>query len=134
MKTVFDTDSILFRLLSGKVSNKGGVYVGDTRPENSADEDIVVNTIDLWTDVPPQIGTSNVNIYVPDTSKNINGRMQVSANRQRLQQLSDEVMAIIKEARIKGLTAVPAHMIIMNEPTIKQHFVNIRIDWNILID
>ncbi|MCM1168789.1 MAG: hypothetical protein NC324_02520 [Bacteroides sp.] len=134
MKSAFDTDAILFGLLNGKMSNKGGIYVGDTRPENSTDEDIVINTIDLWTDVPPQIGTSNVNIYVQDTSKSINGRLQVSANRQRLQALADEAVSIIRSAVIKGLAAIPVHMTIMAEPDIKQHFVNIRIEWNILID
>lgn len=134
MKSVFDTDAILFRMLKGKTSNKGGVYVGDTRPENSTDEDIVINTIDLLTDAPPQIGTSNVNIYVLDTSKRINGKLQVSANRSRLKELTDEVVEIIRNAVIEGLSVIPARMIIMDEPNTKQHFMNIRIDWNVLID
>lgn len=47
MKSTFDTDGILFSLLNGKTSIKGGCYVRDERPENSVDEDIVVNTVDL---------------------------------------------------------------------------------------
>ncbi len=134
MKTAFDTDAILFALLDGKTSIKGGVYVGDDRPENSTDEDIVVNTIDLPQDALPQIGTSNVNIYVADTSKKIKGKMQVSANRKRLKALAKEALAIIRKANITGLKAIPGNMTIMYEPATKQHFVNIRIDWNIQID
>lgn len=134
MKTAFDTDSILFDLLNGKMSIKGGVYVGDDRPEDSTDEDIVVNTIDLPQDALPQIGTSNINIYTSDTSKKIKGKVQVSVNRTRLKALANEALAIVRKANITGLKAIPGNMTIMYEPTTKQHFVNIRIDWNIQID
>lgn len=134
MKTAFDTDGILFGLLNGKTSIKGGCYVGDDRPENSTNEDIVVNTIDLPQDCLPQIGTSNINIYTADTSKKIGGKMQLSANRTRLFALTDEVLAIVRNAKITGLKMVPGNMSIMYEPNTKQHFVNIRIDWNIQID
>ena len=135
MKTTFDTDAILFALLNGKMSNNGGCYAGDdSRPENSTAEDVVVNTIDLSQDTLPQIGTSNINIYVSDTSKKINGKMQVSANRQRLKALTDEVLAIVRNANVAGLMIVPGTMSIMSEPNTKQHFANIRIDWNIQVE
>lgn len=131
LKTPFDTDGILFQLLNGKTTINGGVYVGDARPEDSTDEDIVVNTIDLEADALPQIGTSNINIYVSDTSKNINGKMQVSANRIRLNQLTQEVLKIVRETVLPGVKAIPKSATTMYEPTTKQHFMNIRIDWNI---
>lgn len=134
MKTIFDTDGILFALLDGTTSIKGGCYVGDDRPENSANEDIVINTIDLAQDTLPQIGTSNINIYTADTSKKIKGKMQVSANRTRLKALANEVLAIVRKANVDGLTIMPGNMTIMYEPNTKQHFINIRIDWNIQID
>lgn len=134
MKTIFDTDGILFALLDNKTSIKGGCYVGDDRPENSVNEDIVINTIDLAQDTLPQIGTSNINIYTADTSKKIKGKVQVSANRTRLKALAKEALAIIRGANITGLKAIPGNMTVMYEPTTKQHFVNIRIDWNIQID
>jgi hypothetical protein len=134
MKTAFDTDAILFDLLNGKMSIKGGVYTGDDRPEDSTDEDVVVNTIDLPQDTLPQIGTSNINIYTADTSKKIKGKVQVSANRTRLKALAKEALAIIRGANITGLKPIPGNMTVMYEPTTKQHFVNIRIDWNIQID
>lgn len=131
LKSPFDTDGILFGLLNGKTSIKGGVYVGDTRPEDSDDEDIVVNTIDLEADALPQIGTSNINVYVTDTSKNINGKMQVNANRQRLNALTQEVLVIVRNTVLPGMKLIPKGATIMYEPNTKQHFMNIRIDWNI---
>ena len=62
MKTIFDTDGILFALLNGKTSIKGGFYTGDYRPANLNNEEIVVKTIDLTQDCLTQIGTSNINI------------------------------------------------------------------------
>lgn len=131
LKTPFDTDGILFRLLNGKTSINGGVFVGDDRPEDSVDEDIVINTIDLESDALPQIGTSNINVYVTDTSKRIKGKMQISANRTRLESLTHEVLKIVQNAVLPGIKAIPKSAIIMNEPNTKQHFMNIRIDWNI---
>lgn len=131
LKTAFDTDAILFRLLNGKTSIKGGVYVGEERPENSTDEDIVVNTIDLECDALPQVGTSNINIYVSDTTKTVKGKKQVSTNRVRIKQLTQEVLNVIKNTVIPGVKATPSTQTLMNEPNTHQHFMNIRIDWNI---
>ena len=91
MKTPFDTNEILMGLLMGNTSIKGGYYHEGDRPDNSTEEDIVVNTIDLTVDTLPQIGTSNVNIYVPDTSKKIRGKMMVLPNRTRLKELANEI-------------------------------------------
>lgn len=134
MKTAFDTNGILFRLLNGNTSINGGVYVEDDRPDDSAQEDIVVNSIDLGQDSLPQVGTSNINIYVPDTDKNIGGRMQLQANRTRLKALTDEVLAIVRGAYIEGVKIVVMNHMTMDEPNMKQHFSNIRVDWNIQID
>ena len=133
MKTPFETNEILMGLLMGNTSIKGGYYHEGDRPDNSTEEDIVVNTIDLTVDTLPQIGTSNVNIFVPDTSKKIRGKMMVLPNRLRLKQLANEVAAIIRESRIPGIKAVSGTMSIMGEPNTKQHFVNIRVDWNIQV-
>lgn len=131
LKTPIDTDGILFGLLKGKTTNKGGLYVGDTRPEDSDLEDIVVNTIDLEADALPQIGTSNINVYVPDVSMNIKGKMQVSANRIRINELTHEVLKIVRNTVLPGMKLVLKSTTIMYEPNTKQHFMNIRIDWNI---
>ena len=105
--------------------------MGEERPENSTDEDIVVNTIDLECDALPQVGTSNINIYVSDTTKTVKGKKQVSTNRVRIKQLTQEVLNVIKNTVIPGVKATPSTQTLMNEPNTHQHFMNIRIDWNI---
>lgn len=137
MKTTFDTDAILFDLLSkSPVKNaiSGGIYVGDDRPDNSTDEDIVVNSITLTQDYLPQIGTSNVNIYVADSNKKIKGKQQLKANRTRLKSLSEKAMEVLRGARITGLKLIPTSQVTLAEPDVKQHYVNIRIEWNIQTD
>ncbi len=134
MKTVFDINGILFRLLKDGTSINGGVYVEDDRPDNSVREDIVVNSIKLEQDALPQIGTSNINIYVPDKEVKIAGRMQLQADRPRLKAITDEVLAIVRTARIEGLKIITTDHALMNEPNTRQHYSNIRVDWNIQID
>lgn len=134
MLTPLDIESILFSLLNGKTSVKGGIYTGDTRPSDDTNEAIVINTIDLLCDVCPQIGTSNVNVYVPDTNKRIAGRDMMAANRQRLRVLSAEVLAELHAAIIPGITITPGNAAVQEEPTIRQHYMNIRVTWNICKD
>jgi len=134
MKTTFDTDAILFSLLKNsavKNAISGGIYVGEGRPDNSEDEDIVVNTIYLTQDFLPQIGTSNVNIYVPDTYVEIKGMKQKKSNRVRLKALSERTMDVLKNAKVEGLMFTVESQNTLALPDIGQHFVNIRINWNI---
>ena len=134
MKTTFDTDAILFSLMQNSPVKKainGGIYVGDDRPNDSDKEDIVVNSIALTQDYLPQIGTSNVNLFVPDKNVKIGGKQQLQANRTRLKELSEKAMETLRGANITGLKLILASQTILEEPSVKQHFVNIRIDWNI---
>lgn len=136
MKTTFDTEAILFDLLNKsalKNAISGGIYVGDTRPIDSVDEDVVANTLTMTQDYLPQVAVSNVNIYVSDTQKTIKGKKQTQANRVRLKALSAMAMTVIRGANIKGLKLIPEGQILLAEKEINQHFVNIRIAWNIQI-
>jgi hypothetical protein len=134
MKTTFDTDAILFGILTDspvKNAINGGIYVGDDRPDGSQDEDIVVNSITLTQDFHPQIGTSNVNIYVPDMEVKISNRKQLKSNRVRLKALSEKTMDTLRNAKVPGLLFSNESQNELAEPEINQHFVNIRISWNI---
>jgi hypothetical protein len=134
MKQTFDTDAILFSLLENSLIKdviNGGIYVGDDRPDDSTKEDIVVNSIDLTQDYLPQTGTSNVNIYVADGNVKIGGKQQLQANRIRLKALSEMAMEVLRCAHVTGLKLILGSQTILAEPSVKQHFVNIRIDWNI---
>ena len=134
MIQTFDTDSILFALLNSNQAIKamitGGVY-NSQRPLNSEKEDIVVNTITLTQDSSPQEGVSNINIHVPDMTVKINSVQQTVINNGRLKVISEAVLAAIRSANIEGLKCYPESQTTIQESEIKQHYCNIRINWNI---
>ncbi len=138
MKSIIDVDSILFKILNSdkalKAELKGGIYTGDDRPEGSEVEDIVVNTIAITQDYLPQLGTSNVNIFVPDIKVRINGKEQIVSNRARINELAKLVTEVLKSARVYGLLYIIENQSIIDQPTIKQHFLNIRLSWNIQVN
>lgn len=137
MKTSFDIESILFKLLNNsnvKNTIDGGIYNQDDRPDDSTSEDVLINTITLTQDFLPQIATSNVNIYVCDKNKRINGKEQLKPDKTRLNALTKMVMEVLRSARIMGLKIIPESKTMLAEPSVKQHYVNIRISWNIQTD
>jgi hypothetical protein len=135
MIQTFDTDNYLYGILNSSTELKGaltgGIYKDDERPEGSEKEDIVVNTITTTQDYTPQKAVSNVNIYVPDISVKIGGQNQKKANRKRLKELSEMVVGIIRGARISGLSLWITNQTTVKEQGVDQHFVNLRVEWNI---
>ena len=110
LKTSFDTDSLLYGILSRsplKAALSGGIYVGDDRPADSMAEDVVINTITLTQEYHPQQGVSNVNVYVSDKAVRIGAKEQFVADRVRLKMLTDMADGV------------------------RQHFTNVRVSWNI---
>lgn len=138
MKTSFDIDRIVFNLLSGsrelKNALKGGIYYHNDRPDGSTDEDIVINTITMTQDFLPQIATSNVNIYVSDKIRRIKKTEQLKPNHERLSELTGIVLDVLRSSRIDGIKLIPESQSVLQEASIKQHFCNIRIAWNIQTD
>lgn len=134
MKQVFDTDTTLFQTLSNYPALtselSGGVYLRQ-RPDNSEAEDIVINTITLTQEFAPQLGTSNVNIYVKDITVTHDGKPSKMPNVTRLRTLSGIVMEALRGAYVAGLAMRIESQSVIDEPAISQHFVNIRIRWNI---
>lgn len=134
MKQTYDTDSIIFGILkaSSQLASaiSGGIYVGQ-RPDNSEKEDIVVNTINLTQEYEPQIGSSNVNIHVPDKLQTIGGVPMKIEDRARLKLLSGYVLEALRSSKVAGLKIIVTNQNTIREADIYQHFVNIRIDWNI---
>lgn len=133
MKQTFDTDTILYQVLTsptitGAISGK--VYKRQ-RPLNSVKEDIVINTIDLTQNYAPQIGASNVNIHVPDKTVSIEGVQQTVADEARMKAISALVLDLIRSTIIPGLTVTLEGQYTIQEAEIKQHYVNLRISWNI---
>lgn len=135
MITDFDLNTDLFVLLNNSgITISGGVYIEDDRPDNSQLEDIVINTIDVTLDTSPQLATSNVNIYVPDKTKNINGTNQIKSDRIRLRELTKYVIKVLKDAKFEGMKLIVMSSRTMFEPNTKQHYQNIRIEWNIQLN
>lgn len=137
MKSSFDTDTILFRILRdspvmGIIS--GDIYYLEDRPDDSCKEDIIINTITLTQDFLPQIGFSNINIYVLDNDIVVDGKLQRCTDRLRLKYLAGIVVNSLREANIKGLKIIVRWQNIFQLPYINQSFMNIRIKWNIQID
>ncbi len=130
----FDTDDILFKILNASVELKaainGGIYVQGERPDNSEKEDIVINNIVISHDYP-QSGISNINIHVSDLKIKINKQEQRKADRERLRFLTELVIGILKAANVEGLTFWIENETVIKEPTISQHYTNLRINWNI---
>lgn len=134
MRQTFDTDATLFQVL--KATNalvseiSGGIYV-DQRPDDSVKEDIVINTITLSQEYFPQIGTSNINVHVSDKVVTVGGKQQKVADRERLKLISGLVLNAIRSTVIRGLTMTIENQVVIQEAEIAQHYVNIRINWNI---
>lgn len=130
----FDTDDILYEILSSskklESSISGGIYVQGERPDDSGKEDIAINTIALTHGVP-QNGVSNVNIHVPDLKLKIKGKEQRKADRERLRTLTNLVIDTLTNAQVKGLTFWVTNELVIKEPSINEHYNNIRISWNI---
>lgn len=131
----FDIDAIVYKMLNVPTITdviSGGIYVGeDDRPNDSAKEDIVINSITLTQDYLPQLGTSNVNIYVPDRARKINGTQQYKERSQRLKLITKKVTEIIRSTIVTGLKISLGPQTVIAKADIKQHYVNIRLSWNI---
>lgn len=135
MKDSFELNTIMYRVLAAaNIGNNGGIYKNDTRPVDSTSEDIVINVIALTADELPQTATSNVNVYVADKPKKINGKDMLVEDTQRLSTLSKAVCSALRDARVTGLKFISESHNIVDEPSINQHCVNIRVRWNIQID
>ena len=138
MKTSFDIEQSLFKALNvSAVKNAidGGIYLGDTRPVDSCCEDITINTITISQDTSPQTATSNINIHVPDIVVKLDdGRINKIADRVRLKAIATKVLSQLRSTKFAGMKCVPMILTTIQEPTINQHYINIRCDWNIQID
>lgn len=130
-----DTDDILFKIVSeavtsGKVVINGGVFTQGERPDDSEAEDIVINTITVTHD-KPQTGTSNVNIYAKDLKLRIKGKEQRKADRERLRNIGNALVAYLDAQNIADLEYWIESDIVIKELEVNQHYRNIRISWNI---
>ena len=126
MYDIFDANELLFKTLNiteVKSAIKGKLH-NDSRPINSLNEDIVVNTITITTVFKPQLATSNINIYVPDLELGIK-------NSRRLKEISRIVRKVFEEHQFIGKSVYISDLGIIQEQNGKEHYVNLRIQWRI---
>lgn len=124
------TDSVIYRILkeSQLIDINGDIYTAGERPENSDREDIVINNISFEHSTPRR-GVSNINIHVPDIAVQIDGTQQFKANRERLQDLTQQVTTIIEMTTIEGVGLHIDTTQVFAEETAHEHYMNIRCSW-----
>ncbi|MGV0847443.1 hypothetical protein ACTS9T_12860 [Empedobacter falsenii] len=126
MYDIFDANELLFKALNideVKSAIKGKLY-NDSRPINSLNEDIVVNTITITTVFKPQLATSNINIYVPNLELGIK-------NSRRLKEISRVVRKVFENHQFISKSVYISDLGIIQEENKKEHYVNLRIQWRI---
>jgi len=126
MYDIFDANELLFKALNideVKSAIKGKLY-NDSRPINSLNEDIVVNTITITTVFKPQLATSNINIYVPNLELGIK-------NSRRLKEISRVVRKVFENHQFISKSVYISDLGIIQEQNGKEHYVNLRIQWRI---
>lgn len=131
--TTFDCENILYQLLNQsplKTEISGGIYKRE-RPQDSKLEDVVISSIVIDSGSLKSC-ICNVNIHVSDIDISISGKQQKMPDNHRLSQL-----AVIAEPVLKNRYGTLYNLWIANQSTFKesetnQHFVNFRIQFNII--
>lgn len=126
MYDIFDANELLYSVLNNieiKKAIDGDVY-NDSRPLNSLKTDIVVNTITISQNYKPQIATSNINIYAKDLKQGVK-------DSKRLKEISRLVIDVFKQHQFVGKSVKIQNQTIIKDANDKEHYVNIRVQWNI---
>lgn len=126
MRTTFDQNYILYALLVSspiKTAITGNIYK-NVRPDDSALEDVVINSLPISTgDI--QISTGNVNIHVPD----IKVGNTFMPNEDRMRVLSEIVKPILEKGHSTFYRFYLSHQSTIFQEGVNQSFVNFRIEF-----
>lgn len=117
----------LEHFFEGKISGK--FYPSDCRPADSKVEDAVL-TVSNATAEQIQDGIARINIYVPDLD-NGSGRPVPDKDRlTALSELDEQIIDVLNEADTDYEFDLAKSTETINAEAIKQHFVNITIEFN----
>ena len=119
--------AVLAPLLSGRIT--GNLYPPDCRPLDSNLEDAVI-TVSNASAEQIQEGRARLNIYVPDID---NGSGRLVPNKGRIEELAlldEEVVAALNDADTDYSFDLFQATESIADPNIKQHFVNINLEFN----
>lgn len=117
----------LEHFFEGKIS--GEFYPSDCRPADSEVEDAVL-TVSNATAEQIQDGTARINIYVPDLD---NGSGRPVPDKERLialSELDEQIIDVLNGADTDYEFDLAKGTETINAEAIKQHFVNITIEFN----
>lgn len=117
----------LEHFFEGKIS--GEFYPSDCRPADSEVEDAVL-TVSNATSEQIQDGIARINIYVPDLD---NGSGRPVPDKDRLiaiSELDEQIIDVLNEADTDYEFDLAKSTETINAEAIKQHFVNITIEFN----
>ena len=113
-------------LFAGRIS--GNIYPSDCRPLDSKLEDAII-TVSSASAEQIQEGRARLNIYVPDINNN-SGRLVPDKERlEELALLDEEVVAVLNEANTDYYFDLFQATASIADPDIKQHFVNINLEF-----
>lgn len=108
----------------------GSVFENNERG-NSKQEDVCLNALSM-SDADRQQGVINVNVFVPDTKREINGEIVPVAHKERLKIIVNIIKVLLGEKRGKyfdgGNFWISNISGALQEKEIKQHKVNIRVE------
>ncbi len=124
-----DMLTILYRILS--VSDLGTLVQGRVYKLNKPQglfECVVINALPV-SQAQQQIGTANVNIYVPDLAQTREGKPDQVADTVRLNTLTSMALPLLTVYET-GYDFAPVSMTLIEQPESKSHYMNIRIDFN----
>jgi hypothetical protein len=131
VKSEYRLRQILYDKLDGSLLKEtitGKIYKNGVRPAGSTKEDIVINVIVL-TSEQFQRGIANVNLYVPDITVNLEGKQQLMPDSIRLAHLAELALPIFLESASQEYAFDLGDQHELAEPETKQHYINLRIDF-----
>lgn len=99
------------------------------RPDNSTEEDVVINSLPISGD-QIQLATINVNIYVPDKQVKISGKDQQIPDYVRLNTLTELATNTLQEHYAGESAFYISLQQVYREESIKYHYSNIRIEYS----
>ncbi|AUD00936.1 hypothetical protein [Spirosoma pollinicola] len=130
MKTPSTMVSILYAHVS--VTALTGLVTGSlykmSRPNGSTLEDIVINGLPV-NGSQVQLGTANVNIYVPDLLITVGGNSQPVPDTARLEYLEGQAATILSESFTQTHSFTLGSITIIPAEEIPMHYINVRVDF-----
>jgi hypothetical protein len=129
--TIEAIDAIYDKLKSGNLISEitGRIYKSGERPFSSNLEDVVINSLPISSD-QIQKAIININVYVPNKTINIGGQPNAFIpDTARIRALSRLAVDELDEYFDYGRHFFIQQQTVFEEPTIYQHYINIRVEF-----